>query len=609
MAHVSLVVGVAVVGAVAVVVLERPAALHVVVGRLVAAHHGHVTGTVVARVRAAHFHGGVHEHVDAARARLGVHTAVHLEGHVVHDVLAVVIGHAEPGAVVGHVQGSTRRVALGPVARAGDVAVVARGVLMLVDANVVLDLRHREQRRARSSRHHLLIVVHGMAVGIARVVARAVGGHGVAGRIAGEQVQAEVLLAVLVGLHRVGARAAQQLLDLAALHLELLAVGVGHGDLVHIGGGLAADLNIVGIEVAVGHVLAHVKHHARVVGLRAGVGHAAVVLLPVAGALGGAHAVVLVHLAEVGQQRHLGLVAHIQHVVVLAVGIAAMAPVVAVVGAVVQQREAAARRSRARGAPGVGVVQARAVDGVEVHLRQVHLRDVGTGDRRVLHARLGHFIQRRAAEGLVRRRVQAAQLQQVVLRLARHVLEGLEVLVAEAVEHHVLLVALGRRRRTLVHVHILPGDELHRQQVHDAVRTQRLLADDEIALVVELEDVRGVGRVLEVVGQRLSCGHVAAVEQAVGLIGLDGPGLQAGGIGTGALAVAREHDGAHGAVLEGLEQLLVHRHLGGVETHVVVLLRAVHLGHAARGVLQRHRERHVHIVQTARVRLVVQVGP
>ncbi len=190
----------------------------------VGTHDSLVARTVVAGIRAAHFQGHVGVHVHATRRGLGVHAAVHFEGHLVHDVGIAVVHFAEPLAIVGLVQGGDVAVALGPVA--GDVAIVARGVLVLVDADVVLDARHREARGPGTGEVLQVIVVNRIAVGVAAIGPRTETGLGLAGPIAGQQIKAEVLRAVVVALHRVGSRARQLLLDLVARQRQGLAVRV-----------------------------------------------------------------------------------------------------------------------------------------------------------------------------------------------------------------------------------------------------------------------------------------------------------------------------------------------------------------------------------------------
>jgi len=258
-----------------------------------------VPWAVVAGVGAAPLQGRVHIHVRTRRGGLGVHAAVHLDGHTVDDGLAGFLHVGVPGAEIGHGERCAGRAGVGPVALAGDVAVLPCFELVLVDADDVIDLRHREARRARCH-GDVLVIIEGMAVGIGLALAGAEAGLGIAIAVAGQQVQTEVGFAVIAFLHGIGRRPLQQRLDLVSHHFQGLAVGVGDRDLVKIRCRRAMDLQIIGVEVPVGHGLGHVQHHTGIEGLRAGVGHAAVVALPVAGALRRAVGIIVVHLAEVG---------------------------------------------------------------------------------------------------------------------------------------------------------------------------------------------------------------------------------------------------------------------------------------------------------------------
>ncbi len=332
-------------------------------------------------------------------------------------------------------------------------------------------------------------------------------------------------------------------------------------------------------------------------------------LLCMAGALRAVLVVLGVHLAKVGQQRHLGLIAHVQGEVALGIGgigvvvgdMAAVPRAPAVLG------EAVAVGGGARDAAGVGVVETGAVQRVEVHLRHIDPGTVGARDRRVLHAG-NHGI--------------ATQLQEIVFCPSAEQAFRIEVMVGEAVEHDVLAIIPADRRggggvvgaRRGVLGHILPRDELHLGQVLDTVIPQHLLGDDQVALGRELVGLGRIRRVLEMVGQGIGGGNDRTIQGSVDRIGADGPRHGRGCVGPGPLFAARERDGAHRAMAEGVEQLVVDRHLRGVEAGVVrhraailVLVVGVQLQDLL--IVHLQVDGHVHVVEGGSRMLVGQVRP
>ena len=263
-----------------------------------------------------------------------------------------------------------------------------------------------------------------------------------------------------------------------------------------------------------------------------------------------------------------------------------MAAVAVVPGTQRVQLKAMTVVGRIGGAAGVGVVEARTVNGVEVHLRHIDLGDVVARDGRPHHA--GNCIG-------------PAQLQQVVLGLRRQVLERVEVLVAEALEHDVLLIFV----RGGVNVHVLPFHQHHLAQVHDAVLAQRLLVNDQVAVSGKL--VAAAILVGEVARPCRGGRDGRACRAAVVLVGVNLPHYVGGVLRAGALGLARELDGTHRAVLEHLEELVVHRHLGGMEADPV--------GRGVPGQIERTVVFHwrvdgdVQIIQRGHRALVVQVHP
>ena len=282
------------------------------------------------------------------------------------------------------------------------------------------------------------------------------------------------------------------------------AVLVQHVDTLHVGHRHRANLHIVRIEYGRRQLLRHMQCHTGVVGFGADV---AMILLLVQDAavvgaarkLGIAHVVLAVHLAEVGQQRDLALVTNLQHGIALAARTVGMTPMVAVPAAGGVLGEAVGKRVAVacghQGLCGIGgmliadksvinaaigfiaVIQAGATHRVEVHLRAVHLRRIAAGNRRV------HLRGDGLPGGIVHRArlvaVGGANAQQVVARLGTEMgVLFAQVHVMETGEFDVLVAAtlLG-----ILLLHVLPGNELHLDQVVDAMGPQHFLADHQIA--------------------------------------------------------------------------------------------------------------------------------